>query len=205
MYLNGFLPVFTTAEEDGWHLEQGDSAIFMDDEKFAEFVKDHQKLTAQDIGFKEVKLPEGTKIEDVRKGDSIVTQPWSDTTMGVQSDAHRDGYIITLDEKRRFFSDLEFRSIFNQQAAAKDKSQAYYRAALDADAAVTRFVVLDAPVTFDFQEGEYEAEAGMVLYENADDVDGYTVVPFNSFVKQFEITQAPAAKAAPSAKPALKR
>lgn len=203
IFVNNFgLPIQTAAEEDGWHLEQAGVSAFYDDEKFAEFVKTNEKVTPEQLGLTRVDLPEGTEFEAVKKGETIVTQPWSDTDLGVEADASEDGYVVVLEGKRRFFSDLEFRSTFNTQAAPQDKSQAFYRAQPDQDAVATRFVVLAEPVTFDFEEGQYTAEAGMVLYENADDVDGYTVVPNNHFRKGFAVTKEAVVQQKPSAGPA---
>ncbi len=190
IFVNNFgLPIHTKADENGWHIEQGKVKAFLNNEDYAEFIKDYQKVNAAELGITKIDLPADANMQAVTKGQTIMVQPWSDTDMGIETTADQDGYLVALNGKRRFFSDIDFRAKFNVIATPQDNSQAFYRAAPDESCTSTRFIVLAEKVTFDFEEGPYTEEAGSVLFENSDDIDGYTSVSNQWFRENFAVTK----------------
>lgn len=182
--------VQTTAEEDGWQVFVGRTPKFVNDEEFAaQFTKLNLQGTQE--------LPEGATADPVLKGQEIYVQPWDDTELGVIANAESAGWVVTLPEngKPRFMSDAEFRATYKTDAAplADDGQQGVFQYVPQQGDPSHRFVVLREDTTFDFDEGAYTAPAGYVLYENEDDVDGYTVVPGDHFKENYTVTKAPEA------------
>ncbi len=198
--ITGFINIMTRAEEDGFLVKFDRDSKFMTPEEYTEF----KSVCEPFISDGAEDLPAGAKVVPVKKGQTIMTQPWSDTTLGVQAEAEADGFLVTLPEtgKARFMSDATFRAVFNANAnlPAKSDDQELLRYVPQADDIPVRYIVLDTDVTFDFEEGAYNAPAGSVLYENPDDVDGFTVTPAASFAERFSAVPAANTAKAPSPK-----
>lgn len=191
--VTSFVNFSTTAPESGWEVEYQRNFRFLNDEEFKAFKQ-------VDIVGTE-KLPDGAKVVAVKKGQTIVTQPWSDTTLGVQAKADSDGFLVTLPDtgKTRFMSASAFRAAFESSAAAPTDQGFFQYIPTENDPAVP-FVVLDKPMTFDFKAGAYDAPAGSVLYKNEEDEDGYTLVSAEHFAQNFTVVKQPAAAPAPAPK-----
>lgn len=195
--VSGWVNVITRAEEDGWQVvfHQGGKYAFLNNDEFNACFKPVD-IEAQDD------LPDGAKVVPVKKGQRIFVQPWDDTAMGVQTTADADGFLVTLPEngKTRFMSVSTFRAAF-KNAAAAPADQGFFKYVPQHDDQPTLYIVLDQPVTFKFKEGDYTAPAGSVLYQNDDDIDGYTVTSAESFAQHFTVLQQPATPKAPAPKP----
>lgn len=183
--INGMFAV--SADEDGWQVSGHDFNAFMDDAEF-------QKLFKPAATGKTEDLPAGATAEQVKKGQSMVTQPFSDMDVGVQGTAPVDGWLVALpenDNKKIFMSDTSFRATFNTSAAPANNTaaQGMFRYVPQEDDKPIRYMVLDQETTFDFKAGSYAAPAGHFLYENPDDEDGYTVSPPDVFGEGFTVTK----------------
>jgi hypothetical protein len=199
--VNNFgIPLATVAEQDGYHVTIGDIQSFMGPEGFADFEEAFSKATPEELGMDRVDLPKDSTFQPVKKGETIVTQPWSDTDLGVEAGAEQDGYLLTTEGKTRFFSDFDFRTTFNVQAAPQKEDECLYKSELGTAEAPVCYIVLDRDVTFDFADGAYDAKAGSVLVENPADVDGYTLFSRQSFLETFEVAKAARETSTPKVK-----
>lgn len=180
--VNAGVNIQTTAEDDGWQAYLDGKGFFLTNEEFA---ANTEKVDPDRLGIVKQNLPDDANPRAVQKGERIVVQPWSDTDLGVSKTADEAGYVLAVEGKKKFMSDIEFRTAFNTNAAPLDQSQALYRVKPAENSTTTRYVVLPEDVPLDFKAGEYKAPAGSVVYENDNDEDGYTAVPYNYFVKRF--------------------
>ncbi|MFP4313631.1 MAG: hypothetical protein ACLFR0_04815 [Alphaproteobacteria bacterium] len=187
MFINMGLPVQVRAPQDGYRVEMdnGNSRFFSQDE-----FKNEIEEYFDDIEVKgEVELPADAKIEAVKKGQEIFTQPWSDTKLGVVGAAEKDGYLVTLPEdgQPRFYSNTDFSATFNASAhGIAPEPQGKFMKCVDDE--TVKYVVLQKDVTFDFEDGACDIPAGYILVENNDDVDGYTAYSAEAFFELYEDT-----------------
>lgn len=172
----------TTAEEDGWQVIWGDKYLLLTNKEFEEGFKPCEK-----IGQKP--LPEGTDIKPVKKGQTVMTQPFSDTDLGVQVTADTDGFLVTLpeDNKTQFFSYSKFTATFNANVEKPQNTdeQGLFREIISDDAKAVKYITLTQDITFDFKSGAYAAKAGDVLVENSQDEDGFTLFSPQGFEKSY--------------------
>lgn len=175
--------IMTTADQDGWQVSLQGKFAFLTNEEFSARV---EKVNPESLGIVKQDLPADAKPKAVNKGQQIMVQPWSDTDLGVLMTAQEAGYVLNLGGKKKFMSDIEFRMTFNTEAAPLDKSQALYRQKPAENAKAVRYLVLPEDVTLDFKSGPFNATGGSVVYENSDDEDGYTAVPYKMFIDDFK-------------------
>lgn len=189
IFVNMGLPAQVRTPEDGYRVEMDDGrARFVSFEEFENEIAQY----FDDIEIKgDIELPADAKVEKVAKGQTIFTQPWSDTILGVQSEASRDGYLVTLPEdgKPRFYSNTDFSAKFNAEAHdIKPEPQGRFMRCVDDE--VVKYVVVKEDVTFDFEAGACDVKAGEVLVENQEDVDSYTIYPADYFFEIYEVKDA---------------
>lgn len=176
----------TQAEEHGWQYNVGNAYAFKNEADFARLFKRVAYNPQRD-------LPNGAVVEPVARGERIYTQPWDDTPMGVESRAETDGFIVRLPEngnKARFMSRSAFNNTF-RTAAANDSNphEGVFQYIPQPGDKPIGFVVLHKAIKFDFIAGPYTAPAGYILFENADDEDGYTVSPADHFFQNVKVTR----------------
>lgn len=194
MFIDMGIPAHVRAPEDGYRVEgQNGLSRFFSIEDFENEVKPF--FNEYEIKGN-LELPKDAVIEEVKKGQQIYTQPWSDTEAGVHSKATQDGYLVTLPEdgNPRFYSNTNFAATFNASAHGITPEPQGQFMRYVSDKAV-KYVVVKEDVTFDFEEGAYEVKAGEVLVENEQDIDGFTIYQADTF---FEIYELPSSKDAPS-------
>lgn len=204
IYVNNFgLPIITEAEQDGWHAQIRDVHFFMGPEKFSAFIEEFKPVSGSDLGIEKQDLPQDATFTPVKKGERILVQPFSDSDLFVEDNASEDGYIVTLDGKKRYFSDFDFRSTFNVQAAPQNDDTQLYLYEIGTREKGAPYIVLTEDVTFDFAEEPHTAKAGSILVKNPNDIDGFTSYSVDVFEKEFTITKPYGSKnkAAPNMKP----
>ncbi len=183
--ITSFMSVMSRASEEGWQIRIGSRYNFVNNADFEQCFKRVEIAATKD-------LPAGAKVVPVKKGAEIYTQPWSDTEMGVVGKADADGFLVTLpeDNKQRFMSESSFNATFKSAATPAPRAdQGFFQYQTQADDKPTRYMVLEKPVTFAFKQGDYEAAAGSVLWENENDEDGFTIETAESFAQNFTVVK----------------
>jgi hypothetical protein len=175
------------AQHDGWQIYVNGNAKFLTDQEYREQVAKIETKPEKD-------LPDNADISIVRKGQKVVVQPWSDTNMGVETTADDDGVIMTIDQKRKFRSWAQFVAEFDtKDHPIASRIPEEFRHPTEfryvGDKTPVRYLALPEDVVVDFKEGSDVAKAGEILFENPDDVDGYTLTPRREFEKSFGFVQ----------------
>lgn len=183
-----------TAGEDGWLISYAEQTRFFNDQDFAIFEKNMEKVDPKTLTVKRQDLPANADPKPVKKGENMFTQPWPHTRGGIISRADRAGWLVTLNGKRKFIDDIDFRIAFNTAAAPLDDGQALYRMKTE-DPTPMKYVEIDRETVFAFRRGPIKALAGSVLIENPKDEDGYTLAGAEHFI----VTKPAGGAASPSA------
>jgi hypothetical protein len=115
--------------------------------------------------------------------------------MGVSATADADGYIVRLPEKGnkpRFMSQASFHNTFRDAArpAPASETQGMFQYVPQPDDTPLRFIILAHDITVDFKAGACPLAAGMVLFENEDDEDGFTAMAPERFFANVKVTKA---------------
>lgn len=171
-----------TAGEAGWLLSFADQTRFFSDADFAVFTKDMERIDPQTLTVKRLDLPADADPKPVRKGEQMFTQPLPHGNAGFISRADRAGWLVTLNGKRKFIDDLDFRIAFNTAAAPLDDDQALYRLKTEGRMTPMKYVEIDQETVFAFRRGPMKAAPGSVLIENPKDEDGYTLAGAENFI-----------------------
>lgn len=175
------------ADRDGWQIYVDGRAKFLTNEDYANQVAKIETCPEKSI-------PAGADIKIVSKGETISIQQWSDTNLGQIKSAETDGIVMTIDQKRKFFSWAKFVAEFKtedhpvaQMVPEKFKNPTEYR--FIKDKTPIRYLILPEDTVIDFKDGPYEATAGQILFENPEDIDGYTLMPRDEFEKNHGFAQ----------------
>ncbi len=193
IFVNNFgLPLHTVAENYGWHLEEDDIFSFVSEEDFVELKKKLIKVDLNEFNKAgKIDLPSDAQVDKIIKGQAIVTYPFGEDSIGVQSTAKSDGFLLTIPDKfmNRFFSPLDFYTRFNSDQDFKNINAFLCRNPFKREINLVKYIALTQNVTLNFQDGVYDAKAGQVLRENSDDLDGYTVGDAITFERSFFVSR----------------
>ena len=174
---SGDTAVFNTAglnvkrrvERDGWYLPK---PYYM--------VTDNAPDDLQ-VQVQHFKLPEDVKVQRVAKGAPYPIDIGFGLMIVGQGTAECDGYLLIEPENRfRFFEEAAYDAIFGDQKPVDGQQILIAGNPIGC-------VVLEKDTTFQFVAGDFLATAGMVLYENPSDPDGYTVTPQMGFFQDYLI------------------
>jgi hypothetical protein len=177
---NAGLSTITRARENGWLINIGDSyGKFMNDSEFRAIAGKLDPVEIEKLSPLRKSLPRDANVRRVEKGQMITTQPMRGVHMRTQ--AERPGWLLKLDGRECFMSDLDFRLMFNTAAKSIDDSEGLYRLKSE-KGRLLRYIETGEGVTFQFLRGPATAGAGNILIENPDDEDGYTLDSGQSFM-----------------------
>jgi hypothetical protein len=171
--INMGIAIEARVEEDSWYVPMSGGGKLFD--SFSEL--EEHVITPQNV-FR-FDLPQGAKVKKIQKDGSYVANFGG---LRFETSAPTDGHIIkfTEDSDWKFFPELLYQALFGDQEPIEEN-------ALVAIGDEFKCVILKDEVTFQFIAGAYTAQPGMVLYENADDEDGYTVVSSHYFLTDYVI------------------
>ena len=126
-------------------------------------------------------LPE-VNVQRVAKGAPYPIDIGFGLTIVGQGTAECDGYLIHEKLFPQFFAAAAYDAIFGDQKPVEGQI-------LVAAGAPVSCVVLEEDTTFGFLNETFPATTGMVLYENPEDEDGYTVISLMRFFQKYLILQ----------------
>ena len=166
----GFLVEDSNQNDSWWTNYNGGQ--FLDD--FAE------ESCLQYASIQQISFPQELFLTKKEVGSNAV---WGDQSLYIQSSVERPSYEVTdasTLEKRILFSPL-VEAVIDGNVTTKAEE----KIVVDPSAQPIRFVILQKETALNFVAGVYSAPAGSVLYENPDDVDGYTVVGLVGFLQDY--------------------
>ena len=129
---------------------------------------------------KTFQLPAGINVQRVKKGSAYPIDIGFGLTLVERGTAECDGYLIHEKLFPQFFAAAAYDAIFGDQEPVAGQQILIAGNPIGC-------VVLEEDTTFQFVAGDFPATAGMVLYENPSDPDGYTVTPQMGFFQDYLI------------------
>lgn len=186
----GGLNIQTTAEHAGYELARYTSMhdsrkVFLDAKEFAEKTLPADML-APAVPREDLSAADMKAFTPVAKGERIAV----DVGLPIITTADMDGFTVQVGDAKSlpvFMSNYAVSTLFNYAGARKQTHEDLIVRVKDEPE--LNGIILKADTTFAFKEGDYTAPAGSFLYENKEDVDGYTVMPPG--FAQFALREAP--------------
>jgi len=186
----GGLNIQTRTETAGYELARYTSMhdskkVFLGAQAFAEKTAPADTL-APAVPREDLTAEDMKAFTPVAKGDRIAV----DVGLPIITNADMDGFTVkTGDEKSLpvFLSNYAVSTLFNYAGAKKHTHEDLIVRIKDEPE--LKGIILKEETTFAFKEGDYTALAGSFLFENKEDVDGYTVMPPG--FAQFALREAP--------------
>jgi hypothetical protein len=158
----------TSAEADGWYVPLPVGQVF-DFEEIESYVIQPQAVQHFEIS---------SKVKKINAGDNYV----ANIGFLIETSAETSGFLFEQeDSSATFFAEAHYQAVFGDQQVVQEQL------IVAVNDKITKAVVLENEVTFEFMAGTYTAPAGYVLYANEEDEDGYTVVSPIQFFRDFVI------------------
>lgn len=184
----GGLNIQTQAETSGYEVARYTSMhnsekTFLAAKEFADKTALADTL-APAVAREDISAEDMASFTPVAKGQSITVN----AGLPIATRADMDGFTVKVDDGLPIFmSNYAISTLFNYAGAKKNTHEDLIVRFKD-EPELKGFILKDE-TTFAFKEGEYTAPAGSFLYENKDDVDGYTVM--KPGFAQFALREAP--------------
>ena len=138
---------------------------------------DSQEICMDPGLVKTLQLPEDVKVQRVAKGTSYPISIGS-FPLVMKGTAECDGYLLKPEGNRvQFFAAAAYAAIFGGQEPVEGQKILIGGNPIGC-------VLIEKDTTFQFVAGDFPATAGMVLYENPSDPDGYRVLSALDFLKR---------------------
>lgn len=179
----GFLAE-STAEEDGWSVN--DKEFYTN----SEFKEAFQQTTPQTKNAQA--LPEQASVNTYKKGDTVLVDLGG---IYAESSAEDDGYTVNASGESKNYGAVEFHETWKHDDIPVETGlSGRFNKISDkqVDSTTYNYIVLSKDTVFDFEgeDEQYTAPAGNILYENPNDIDGYTVTSPSDFLSKYKIEQA---------------
>ena len=160
-------------ERDGWYLPR---PYYM--------VTDNAPDDLQ-VQVQHFKLPEDLQVQKVEKDHDYATDCGLGSLL-IQTSTCCAGYLFKepVDKGYRFLEEAAYAAIFGNGDQKPVEGQKILIGGTPIGC-----VLIEKDTTFQFVAGDFPATAGMVLYENPEDEDGYTVISLMRFFQKYLILQ----------------